>query len=28
MFAAMITLASWLLLKGVIRERWPTTSNS
>jgi Domain of unknown function (DUF4386) len=28
MFAAMITLASWLLLKGVIRERWPTTSHS
>jgi hypothetical protein len=27
MFAAMITLAAWLLLKGVIRDRWPATSN-
>ncbi len=27
MFAAMIALAAWLLLKGVNRERWPTASS-
>ena len=26
MFAAMIALATWLLLKGVNRERWSTAS--
>jgi len=25
MFAAMISLALWLLLKGVVQERWPDT---
>ncbi len=27
MFAAMIALAAWLLLKGVVRQRWPVTSD-
>jgi hypothetical protein len=27
MFATMIALAVWLLLKGIARERWPATSN-
>ena len=26
MFGAMIALAAWLLLKGVVRERWPAPS--
>jgi hypothetical protein len=28
MFVTMIALAVWLLLKGIIWQRWPTTSNS
>ena len=28
MFGTMIALAAWLLLKGVISGRWPTTPNS
>jgi hypothetical protein len=27
MFAAMITLTVWLLLKGIVRQRWPTTAD-
>jgi Domain of unknown function (DUF4386) len=27
MFATMIALAVWLSLRGIVRQRWPTTSN-
>lgn len=28
MFVAMVALAGWLLLKGLVQQRWPTISNS
>jgi hypothetical protein len=27
MFVAMISLAAWLLLRGIVRHRWPAVSN-